>query len=162
MTARRRLLLLVLPLGVCLLAAAALAFAPFVRHQAQDRAQRYGLVLHAESVLPSLLGVRLANVTLSCPHIPSLSVHADSILVGSSSITVQGGSATIQTDYQSFARELQVWRDNLPTRPEAPSSPGSRTTIALDSGSLSWPNFDGAGSSLSLGDVRVDVRPTAG
>jgi hypothetical protein len=36
MTARRRILLLVLPLGVCLLAVVALAFAPFVRHHAQQ------------------------------------------------------------------------------------------------------------------------------
>jgi hypothetical protein len=156
MTARRRLLLLVLPLGVCLLAAAALAFPPFVRHQAQDRAQRYGLSLQAESVLPSLLGVRLANVTLSSPDIPSLALHADAILVGSSSITVQGGAATIQADYQTFAREVQAWRDKLPTKPEASSGQGSRTAIALDGFSLSWPNLDGAGSSLSLRDVRVD------
>lgn len=155
MNARRWILLCSIILAL-VSGGAALAFAPVVRAQAQQRALAYGIVLNIHSVSPSFLGVRLHNVDVSIPDIPALTLHFDSVLVEDHAVSIEGGSATVRSNRDDFLRQLQTWRDNHRPPPSSSPSPHQKTSLSLKSLSLTWPEFDGPESHLHLAELRVD------
>ncbi len=89
----RRWILLTLALLVSLSGGGALAFGPFVRAKAQDRADRYGITLQIDSTRPALFGVRLKNVRLNIPEIPALSLQFDDVFIDGTEVSIQGGGS---------------------------------------------------------------------
>jgi len=155
MSLRRRLLLLSFLLAVAATFAAALLLPPFIRHQAQRRAQQYHLTLQIQSVRPAWLGLRLGQVDIACPDIPSLTLHAEAIEVRRSSIAVINASATVQTDLRSFAEQVHTWRSRLPSSSESNPAKKSSALVAIDNLALSWQGFDGEGSNCSLTGLNI-------
>lgn len=146
---RRLALLCSAALAVTLLLALAFGFSPFVRSKANDQAARLGARLSIRAVRPALFGARLLDLDLSFSDIPAATIHLDELRVSpNGSVSVVGGSVSLLGNRSSVADQLSRWKASRPPAPA--SSPSSSRVVAIQGLRLSWPAFNGDGSSLTV------------
>jgi hypothetical protein len=132
--------------GAALGAGAVAGFGPWARAAIAEKAERHGLEVQIEHVVPTLGGVRLRGVTVVSGEIPGVRVWVDEVLVGWSDRRpreVAGGRIALVGEPDVLLGGVERWR--------ARRGPGGGGA----SGVGSWPTLGGF-------EVEWRERPTEG
>ncbi len=126
--------------AVVVVAGVVAAFGPVVRAAVATRAASMNLTLDVGSVAPGWGALRLGNVTVRAPDVPSLTMVFDRIDVALgadlavTAVSVTGGAVRLDGDVETVAEELEAWRARRP----AARGTGSGTRVEATGVFVEW------------------------
>lgn len=141
-------------------------FAPVVRYEAAQAAERYGGTLSIDQVVPTWRGARLRGVEVALADVPSVKIHLDEVEVAFSAagrkVDLRGGTIAALGPRERILHEAEAWRARHPPPASTGGSAGSPLRTELAGLNVSWKNDAQAPTeALSASDVsfsRVDDR----
>ena len=139
---RRTKLVALAGLGLTLLGAAALSFAPIVRGRATAVAERRGIQLEIGEVRPGFGGIWLRDLTLRVPQVPAATVHIAAVRVGLgvamnvSSVALHGALVELTGEAEELQRQWAAYRTE--PRTQANHEGAEETRVSADGIDLVW------------------------
>ncbi|WP_441287419.1 transglycosylase domain-containing protein [Sorangium sp. KYC3313] len=135
-------------------------FAPFVRYQAEQAADRYGASLSIDQVRPTWSGVSLKGVDVRLRGAPSIAIRLEEVAVAlgvsGRRVTMRGGTVSAVGPREAILHELETWRGGQPAgRAGTATSEGGGST-ELEGLRLVWTDrADSPAESLSADNVHL-------
>lgn len=108
----RRRFWIAVGVGAAVGAAAVLGFAPVVRSQIQNKADRYGASVAVEHVVPALGGVSLRGVEITVAEMPGVRVWLDEVVVGwdRQPVSTSGGKIVAVGSMATLMSNFEAWK----------------------------------------------------
>jgi hypothetical protein len=145
-----------LGLGGFLGAGLVAGFGPYVRAKVRERAERYGVEVSIQHVVPSWDGIRLRGVDASIPEVPGVRVWLDDVVVGWTDrrlVTMKGGRIAAVGELEGLVDDFDRWRAS---RLSGGGTTSSGRSFELEGFEVHWRAAEAEGSpSAHASEVRL-------